>query len=82
MTAVDEKQFEKLSGQADSLSPDQFKRLVQAYANGGGLDAGGAYGAAPFMLFQNKSPPHWASIGPARVVALSLSFTTAQSCRR
>ena len=36
VTAVDAKQFEKLLEQAGGLSPDQFKRLVQAYANGGG----------------------------------------------
>ncbi len=54
VTAVDAKQFEKLLEQAGGLSPDQFKRLVQAYANGGGLDAGRVWDSAVYSVSEQK----------------------------
>jgi transposase-like protein len=54
VTAVDAKQFEKLLAQAGNLSPDQFKRLVEAYANSGGLDAGRIWSSAVYSVSEQK----------------------------
>lgn len=51
---MDEKQFEKLLEQAGGLSPAQFKKLVQAYANGGGLDAGRVWDSAVYSVSEQK----------------------------
>lgn len=51
---MDEKQFEKILTQADDLSPDQFKRLIHAYANGGGLDAGRIWSSTVYSVSEQK----------------------------
>lgn len=51
---MDAKQFEKLLAQAGGLSPDQFKKLVQAYAKGGGLDAGRIWSSAVYSVSEKK----------------------------
>lgn len=51
---MDAKQFEKLLEQAGSLSPDQFKQLVQAYASGGGLDAERIWSSAVYFVSEQK----------------------------
>lgn len=54
MTTVEEKQFEKLLEQAVGLSPAQFKKLVQAYATGGGLDAGRTWDSVVYSVSEQK----------------------------
>ena len=54
MTTVEEKQFEKLLEQAGGLSPAQIKKLVQAYAHGGGLDAGRVWDSAVYSVSEQK----------------------------
>lgn len=51
---MEEKQFEKLLEQAVGLSPAQFKKLVQAYATGGGLDAGRTWDRAVYSVSEQK----------------------------
>ena len=51
---MDAKQLKKLLAQAGGLSPDQFKQLVQAYTNSGGLDAGRVCDSAVYSIAEQK----------------------------
>ncbi|NLD47339.1 MAG: IS1 family transposase [Clostridiaceae bacterium] len=51
---MDEKQFEKLLEQAGGLSPDQFKRLVQTYANDSALDTGRVWSSTAYSVSEQK----------------------------
>lgn len=56
---MDDGQFEKLMELAGTLTPAQFKLLVKAYANGGGLDAGRVWSGAVYSM----SEEHLAKLG-------------------
>ena len=47
---MDNKQFEKVIEQAGELTPAQFRQLVMAYANGGGLEAGRVWSGAVYAV--------------------------------
>jgi ribosomal protein S27AE len=51
---MDDRQFQKLIGEVGGLTPAQFKKLVQAYANGGGLDAGRVWDSAVYSVSEQK----------------------------
>lgn len=52
--AMDEKKFQKWMEQVGALTQVQFKQMVQAYANGGGLTPY-AFGAVRSILYRSKS---------------------------
>ena len=51
---MDDRQFQKLIGEVGGLTPAQFKKLVQAYANGSGLDAGRVWDSAVYSVSEQK----------------------------
>lgn len=51
---MDDRQFQKLIEEVGELTPAQFKKLVQAYANSGGLDAGRVWDGAVYSVSEQK----------------------------
>jgi transposase-like protein len=51
---MDDRQFQKLIGEVGGLTPAQFKKLVQAYANGGGLDTERVWSTAVYSVSEQK----------------------------
>ena len=56
---IEDKQFQQMMGQIGSLTPAQFKALVQAYAGQSGQDAGRVWSSAVYAT----SEQHLAALG-------------------